>query len=635
MKRRVGSVSALVVAVLALVAATATVLTGRYVADLSAQRDVAARAADDVTVVMSALRSRSDAVEALVAAGHPNGGPVPEPFPEPSGVARVTARDSGAPVLDDAAGGMVVAAVYDGAAVPTTVQERRDRVAGYVVAALDLGGLVRDLAPAGGAISVDGPDERVVSSAEVAPASGVSHTVSFRPDGVSRWSLTVTAPTGEVPVMAWLLTLVILLSGAATSTWIAVRQRVARRNRDELAGLQRSNAAVTALALVSQQTLELGEVLPAMTTELSTSLGLKGLTVTTLEAGAERALFTWGRPPGSGPLVSGLDEVAAGEAVWVRLSRGGRMAARLGAVAGRDLDRHDVATLAAAGEVMAAALTNADAYAEQQGLLDRMREVDELKSVFLSTASHELRTPVVAIAGYANVLHENWDVLGPEKARGLVDRVDRNAQQLSRMVEDLLDFSRLEQGAPSGEAQQLLDLSDVIGEVLGDQPDLGEHHEVSYHPTAGLTVRGSRQVLDRVVVNLVGNAVKYTPDGTPIRVIVQQRDDHDDQAELVVEDDGAGIAAEERDKVFSRFYRGRGDEVTRTRGTGLGLAIVAEFALTMGGAARVEESASGGARFVITFPLAAPAPAPAPPAPQRSTAVSDPTPSVSRPGGPS
>ncbi len=406
-------------------------------------------------------------------------------------------------------------------------------------------------------------------------------------------------PEGE-PLLAWLLALFLLVGGGAVATGIGLRQRVSLRHRAELDGLQQSHAAVTSLALVSQQTLDLGEALPAMTIELVTALGLDGLTVTTVDVTGERALFAWGKPPGAGPLAVGLDTVAAGQSVWVRLSRGGRTAARLGALTGRDIDRHEVRTLVAAGDVMAAALANADAFAEQQALVDRMREVDELKSVFLSTASHELRTPVVAIAGYSSLLHENWDVLGPEKARGLVDRVDRNAQQLSRMVEDLLDFSRLEQGSPTSEASLPLDLGLVVGEVLGDHADVGVLHRLSYHPANGVMVMGSRQALDRVVLNLVGNAAKYTPEGTAVRVLVGARDD---RAELVVEDDGPGIPAKDRDKVFSRFFRGQGDEVTRTRGTGLGLAIVAEFAEAMRGEVRLEESASGGARFVVTFPL--------------------------------
>ena len=293
----------------------------------------------------------------------------------------------------------------------------------------------------------------------------------------------------------------------------------------------------------------------------------------------------------------------------LRLSKGGRTVADLRVVAGRHLDRHDVRTLVAAGEVLTSVLSNAEAFAQQQDLVQRMRALDELKSVFLATASHELRTPVATIAGYASLLHDNWETLRPEHARPIVERVDTAAQRLTRMVEDLLDFSRLERGQDLGAEDSVVDLGEVVGEVLDDYPDLAPDHRLAYRPTLGLLVSGSRQATERVVTNLVGNAAKYSPAGSQIRILVQEADGC---AELVVEDDGPGIPAAERAQVFSRFYRGRGDEVTRTRGTGLGLAIVTEFAASMGGQVRVSTGEHGGARFVVAFPVAAPAPTPSP-----------------------
>jgi signal transduction histidine kinase len=104
-----------------------------------------------------------------------------------------------------------------------------------------------------------------------------------------------------------------------------------------------------------------------------------------------------------------------------------------------------------------------------------------------------------------------------------------------------------------------------------------------------------------VLTNLVGNAAKYSPAGTTVRVHVREEGG---QAVLHVDDEGAGVAPADRDRVFSRFYRGSGDAVTNTRGAGLGLAIVHEFAASMGGVASVTEAPSGGARFTVRFPLA-------------------------------
>lgn len=592
--------AAAVVAMLSLLVATAMLLVCWYVVGLEAESEVALLAAESVTDVSAVIRVQVSEA-ALVASSSRQ----PVEATSTSLALRVLARDSGEPVLDDSSGGLVVAARYDATPIPATVEARRVAVVGYVVTPLDLNATLAGLVPPDHQIAVDGPQERVASTTRTGSGPEVTSTASFAPDGRSEWTVTVSGPAGRPPAAAWLLVLLVIVVGSAAAAAIAVRQRVSRLRRAELEGLQETNAVVARLSIMAQQSRDLGEVLPALITELAETLELRGLALTTSTPRGDRPIFGWGVPPIGGDPAVGLLEVAPGQTVWLRLSRGGRTAARLWVVPGRQLSRHEINTLVAVADLMASALTNAEAFAQQQSLVKRMQAVDQLKSVFLSTASHELRTPVVAIAGYASVLNENWDDLGPEKTRSLVVRVDRNAQRLSQMVEDLLDFSRLERGNDLAEEHALLDLGQVVGHVLTEQPDLVQDHEVTSHLEDGLIVAGSHQALERVVTNLVGNATKYSPAGTRIRVLVHQRDG---AAELVVEDDGPGIVEADRERVFSRFYRGQGDEVTRTRGTGLGLAIVTEFAATMGGSIRLEESDSGGARFVVSFPLASPAP---------------------------
>ena len=514
--------------------------------------------------------------------------------------ALVLARDSGAPVLDDTGTGKIVTARYGVSPTPSTVASRRASLQGYDVTPLVLDDVLAGLAMTGDAIAVEGPRNRVASSAESTSGSTVSDSASFTPGAGAEWSVTVMSPRQRPSVVAWGLALVILLGGAGAAAAIGLRQRAARTNQLELDGLQTTNAMVARIAVLAQQTRDLGDLLPSMTTELASTLGLRGLSITTAGPGGDRPLFGWGAPPLEGRSADDLESVAEGETVWLRLAREGRTAARMWVVAGRELDRHDVDTLVGVAGLVASSLSNAEAFAEQQNLVERMRAVDELKSVFLGTASHELRTPVVAIAGYASVLNENWGGLGAEQAHGIVGRIDRNAQQLSQMVEDLLDFSRLERNNPIADSLTPLDLGQVVDQVLRDQSEMLENHPVTWRLADKVTISGTRQALERVVTNLVGNATKYTPPGTPIRVHVQH---HHDAALLVVEDDGPGVPLADRDRIFSRFYRGQGDEVTRTRGTGLGLAIVTEFAASMGGAIRLEESGSGGARFVVAFPL--------------------------------
>ncbi len=601
------SLAALVVVLLAVFAAASSVATGRYLDGAQAEQQATADAADSVTAIADALRAQRDAA-AAAAAQLTDSADVPE------GVEAATATlaaDSGRPVIDDSDDGVAVVAVYDTGRPPTSVQARRDHLAGHLVVPLELATTLQGLLPDEGGLSLSGPDRRVVSLPGERPGSARSHTVALPRDVAPGWTLTVWSTSPHTPAWLWLLAGSYLLAGVLAAAWIAVSDRTSRRRQDELRGLQQASATIANLAIVAQHSLDLGEALPAVTTELSTSLGLRGLTLSAPTPDGDRPIFGWGAPPDAGRSPRGLDEVDAGETLTLPLSRGGRTVATLRVVAGRDLDRHDVATIISAGDLLTSALLNAEAYSRQQDHVTRMQGVDELKSVFLATASHELRTPVVALTGYAGLLAAHWDTLSPTQARSYAERVDKNAQRLSRLVEDLLDFSRLERGQDVEGEVAVIDLGDVVAHVLDDQSDLAPAHRLSHDTTPGLRVRGTRQAVERVVTNLVGNAAKYSPSGTAITVLVRPADG---RAELVVDDEGPGIPAAEREQVFSRFYRGQGEAVVRTRGAGLGLAIVTEFAAAMGGEVRVDEGPAGGARFVVSYPIATPSDAP-PPAP--------------------
>ena len=150
-------------------------------------------------------------------------------------------------------------------------------------------------------------------------------------------------------------------------------------------------------------------------------------------------------------------------------------------------------------------------------------------------------------------------------------------------------------------------------QVLEAHSDLAPNHQIVTHAPPGLRVVGTEHAVERVLTNFVGNAGKYSPAGTTIRVRVQDRDG---RVELLVDDEGPGVPPAEREQVFSRFFRGGGDAVVNTRGAGLGLAIVREFAQSMRGQVSVEEAPTGGARFIASFPAAEePAEEPAAPPP--------------------
>jgi signal transduction histidine kinase len=593
---------AAVVLVITLLSALAVVLTAHGLSEVRAQRAAREAAANAVAPVSEALRTAM----AKGADGTAPGGKQVALTRAPAGISSDTAtraRDSGVPVLDDMNGGVVVVATYD-TQTPETVAGRRAHVTGLRVVPLDLRRTLTRLRPDGGGIAVAGPEQTVLSVPGARPSGRASYAVKLAPGPAPDWTLLLWAGPASIPGATWLTALGVVLVGAAAAGWLLRRDDRSRRSQQELVRLQETSATTAALATVAQQSLDLADLLPALTTELAGALGLQGLSLGAPRADGERRFFSWGATPPAVPASVSLPaELPAGETLCLLLARGGRTVASLRVLAGRDLDTQDLDVLGAATEVLTSALSNAEAFAQQSDLLQRLRSVDELKTVFLATASHELRTPVGVIAGYAQLLATSWDSLSSEEARMYAEQVDSNARRLGGLVEDLLDFSRIERGIGLGAAEGELDLGETVARILAEQPDLAPDHHVVHQAASGLAVTGSVQAVERVVTNLVGNAQKYSPAGTTIRVSVRAKRG---RAELVVDDEGPGVPPAEREHVFSRFFRGRGATVVATRGAGLGLAIVSEFAATMGGQVSVTSAASGGARFVVSYPLAGP-----------------------------
>lgn len=231
----------------------------------------------------------------------------------------------------------------------------------------------------------------------------------------------------------------------------------------------------------------------------------------------------------------------------------------------------------------------------------RLRDLDHMKTVFLATASHELRTPVAIITGFSEVLFNRAESASQEEVREFAHTIRTNAQQLDALTEELLDLTHIDLGG-APEPDMVIDLGTVVEHALETHPHLISDHELQLDLPADPTpINGSERALERILVNLVGNAAKYSPAGTRITVSVRQERG---QVRLVVDDEGPGVPPELREQIFTRFFRGTGDAVTRTRGTGVGLAIVTEYAAKMAAKVTVESAPGGGARFQACFPLA-------------------------------
>ena len=226
--------------------------------------------------------------------------------------------------------------------------------------------------------------------------------------------------------------------------------------------------------------------------------------------------------------------------------------------------------------------------------ITEQKHAENLRDDVLSTVSHELRGPLGAVLGYSSILQERTPDLDEEAVSSLVEKIIRQARRLDRILADLLDADRLRHGlvVPTREPT---DVTDLVGQIA-------TAHRVTEHAIAvsaePITANIDAQKVERIVDNLLLNAVKHTPPGTPIALRLEQRGE---DLLIVVNDDGPGIPDEVKSAVFEIFDRGP-RATPREPGTGIGLSLVARFAAIHGGRAWVEDSDSGGASFRVLLP---------------------------------
>jgi signal transduction histidine kinase/ActR/RegA family two-component response regulator len=238
-----------------------------------------------------------------------------------------------------------------------------------------------------------------------------------------------------------------------------------------------------------------------------------------------------------------------------------------------------------------------------------LRKLDELKSQFISMASHELRTPLIAIQGYVDLLRDGRDGELRAEQKKMLDTVSRNATRLARIVSELLDISRIEENKLVLR-KETLSIAEVIKEVAVEQkPSLDKRKLVltlDIQPDIP-NVFGDRDRIAQVIINLLGNAIKYTPDGGHIRLNASSNNDY---ACLSITDNGIGIKEEYMGQLFKRFST-VGD-VTKHRtskedfmagGTGLGLSIVEGIVKAHRGQVWVESEYGQGSTFYVTLPI--------------------------------
>ena len=243
------------------------------------------------------------------------------------------------------------------------------------------------------------------------------------------------------------------------------------------------------------------------------------------------------------------------------------------------------------------------AHGELEAMFSRVKQLDEMRTQLFANVSHELRTPLALILGPAEQLLAGSDVSEPQRRQ--LRTIRANAQTLLRHVNDLLDLARMEAGRAQLHYARV-DAAAWFRRVCSQFDVAAEQRGIEYRIEAPATLPAEFDAdkLERVLVNLLSNAFKFTPDGG--RVVTGLADDAT-TVRLSVADSGPGVPPDQREAIFERFRQADGD-ATRTRGgTGLGLAIAREFVALHGGRVEVVESALGGALFLAAVPSFAPA----------------------------
>jgi signal transduction histidine kinase len=228
------------------------------------------------------------------------------------------------------------------------------------------------------------------------------------------------------------------------------------------------------------------------------------------------------------------------------------------------------------------------------------------KSQFLATMSHELRTPLNAIAGYVQLME--LGIHGPltDAQREALGRIARSQRHLLRLINDVLNLARIEAGRVEYAVEDV-PLAEVVAGVLPMvEPQLyAKLLTCEAHVPPDLVARADREKLQQVLLNLLTNALKFTPPGGRIRVDAARLDEHPDTLLLSVADTGVGIPADKLQSVFEPFVQVDASHTRRNEGTGLGLAISRDLARGMGGDLRARSVEGKGSTFTLTIPRAA------------------------------
>jgi len=228
---------------------------------------------------------------------------------------------------------------------------------------------------------------------------------------------------------------------------------------------------------------------------------------------------------------------------------------------------------------------------------EKQRASEERLRRFVADASHELRTPITSIRGYAELFRRGASAR-PDDLERAMRRIEDEGARMGVLVEDLLLLARLDQGRPLERAP--VELGALVTDAVHDARAAAPDRDIALAVEGDATVSGDEMSLRQVMANLLDNAVRHTPSGSPVSVRLSHTDR---DAGIEVADRGPGLPAEDADRIFERFYRGDPSRSRSSGGTGLGLSIASAVVEAHGGRISVTSRPGEGAIFAVSLPL--------------------------------
>jgi PAS domain S-box-containing protein len=229
--------------------------------------------------------------------------------------------------------------------------------------------------------------------------------------------------------------------------------------------------------------------------------------------------------------------------------------------------------------------------------LDKEKQLNEIKGRFVSMASHEFRTPLSTVLSSASLIDKYTTSGDQEKRSKHIEKIKNSVKHLNNLLEDFLSLGKLEEGKVGTHLHEF-NLEELIQDIIGEMnPSLKPGQNLTYDNSCKGLITSDKNLIRNILFNLISNAIKFSDISRPIQVISQKKEN---TTYISVQDEGMGISEEDKEHLFSSFFRGK--NVTNIQGTGLGLHIVKRYVDLLGGSINMESTLGKGTKITFTIP---------------------------------